>query len=220
MTIEADQLEKLLTSPRLPFYAQQIQEVLKSEEQRRRDFYNQISEGDKAEFINGEIIIHSPVKFCHNNASLNLLVLLRTYVLRHELGLVGHEKIMISLSRNDYEPDVCYFNKTKTSQFTPDQMRFPAPDFVVEVLSESTAANDRGVKFEDYAAHGILEYWIVDPEAETIEQYQLRDDAYELAVKVKSGQIDSLSIPGFSIPVQAVFDEQENSAALQKLLAA
>ncbi|NCF69366.1 MAG: Uma2 family endonuclease, partial [Chloroflexi bacterium] len=131
-----------------------------------------------------------------------------------------HEKIMISLSRNDYEPDVCYFNKTKTSQFTPDQMRFPAPDFVVEVLSESTAANDRGVKFEDYAAHGILEYWIVDPEAETIEQYQLRDDAYELAVKVKSGQIDSLSIPGFSIPVQAIFDEQENSAALQKLLAA
>ncbi|UCC53774.1 MAG: Uma2 family endonuclease, partial [Anaerolineaceae bacterium] len=82
------------------------------------------------------------------------------------------------------------------------------------------AANDRGVKFEDYAAHCILEYWIVDPEAETIEHYQLRDDAYELAVKVKSGQIYSLSIPGFSIPVQAIFDEQENSAALQKLLAA
>jgi len=80
------------------------------------------------------------------------------YVLRHDLGFVGHEKVMISLSRNDYEPDICYFNKEETRQFTPNQMRFPAPDFVVEVLSDRKAANDRGVKFEDYAAHGIVEY--------------------------------------------------------------
>jgi hypothetical protein len=37
-------------------------------------------------------------------------------------------------------------------------------------------------------------------------------------MKVKSGQIDSTIIPGFSIPTRAVFDEQENSAALQQLL--
>jgi Uma2 family endonuclease len=97
-------------------------------------------------------------------------------------------------------------------------MRFTAPDFVVEVLPDSIAANYRGVKFEDYAAHGIAEYWIVDPDDETIEQYQLRADVYELLMKVKSGQIDSTIIPGFSIPTRAVFDEQENSAALQQLL--
>lgn len=136
----------------------------------------------------------------------------------NDLGYVGFEKIMVSLTRNDYESDICYFNKEKASQFKPDQMRFPAPDFVVEVLSNSTVANDRGVKFEDYAAHGIVEYWIVDPDEETIEQYELREDAYELVVKVKAGQIDSLVIPDFTIPVRAVFDEQENRVALQTLL--
>ncbi len=45
------------------------------------------------------------------------------------------------------------------------QSKFPAPDLIVEVLSESTEANDRGIKFEDYAAHGVVEYWIVDPMA-------------------------------------------------------
>ena len=218
MTVEANQFERLLTSPRLPFYARQIQAVLKSEDQKRRDFYNQITEDDKAEFINGETIFHSPVKLRHNNASLNLLMLLRAYVMRHDLGLVGHEKIMISLTRNDYEPDICYFNKSKASQFKPDQMRFPAPDFVVEVLSDSTAVNDRGVKFEDYAAHDIAEYWIIDPGEETIEQYRLKNEAYELVVKVKTGQIDSFVIFGFSIPVRAVFDEQENGRALPQLL--
>jgi len=39
-------------------------------------------------------------------------------------------------------------------------------------------------------------------------------------VKVKSGQIDSITVPGFSIPTHAAFYEQENSAALQQLLAA
>ncbi|GAB2598351.1 Uma2 family endonuclease [Spirosoma areae] len=42
-------------------------------------------------------------------------------------------------------------------------MKLPAPDLVIEVLSKSTARRDRGVKFTDYAANGIAEYWIVNP---------------------------------------------------------
>ena len=89
----------------------------------------------------------------------------------------------------------------------------------MEVLSESTEAIDRGIKFEDYAAHGVAEYWIVDPVAETIEQYLLQEGVYRLAVKVKTGTIASAVVAGFEIPVRAVFDGAEQLAALQAILA-
>jgi Uma2 family endonuclease len=218
MALETQQFQELLHSPRLAQYARQIQAVLNEEANRRQAFYAQISEGDKAEFINGEIILHSPVRLRHNSSFGNLYLLLKTYVMVKGLGYVGHEKIMISLTRNDYEPDICYFNKAKSDLFRPDQMRFPAPDFVAEVLSGSTAANDRGVKWVDYAAHGIAEYWIIDPDAETLEQHRLQGDAYELVIKAKTGKVESFSIPGFIIPIRAIFDETENQAALQMLL--
>lgn len=219
MTLETEYFQNLLHSPRLAQYARQIQAVLQDEANRRQGFYAQISEGDKAEFINGEIVFHSPVRLWHNNASGNLYFLLKVYVMHKGAGFVGHEKIMVSLTRNDYEPDICYFNSQKAALFKPDQMRFPTPDFVVEVLSASTEANDRGVKFEDYAAHGVAEYWLVDPDTETIEQYRLQDEVYTLVIKAKTGLIESFTIPGFTIPVRAIFDEAENRAALQTLLA-
>jgi len=220
MTLQAEQnmVQKLLDSPRLSLYANQIQAVLNNEKAKRHAFYNQIDEGDKAEFINGKIIFHSPVKLRHSQASGILYRLLSTYVMVKDLGWVGHEKIMISLTRNDYEPDICYFNKATYEQFSPDQMRFPSPDFVVEVLSDSTAKHDRGVKFDDYAAHGIEEYWIIDPVSEMVEQYQLQNDSYALIIKAKTGQLSSLSVPGFSIPIRAIFDEAENRTALRKIL--
>jgi Uma2 family endonuclease len=52
-------------------------------------------------------------------------------------------------------------------------MLFPAPDFVVEILSKGTARKDKGIKKEDYALHGVKEYWIIDPIKQTIEQYLL-----------------------------------------------
>ena len=131
---------------------------------------------------------------------------------------MGHEKLLIALTRNDYEPDICFFTQEKAAAFAPDQMKFPAPDLVVEVLSDSTEAIDRGAKFEDYALHGVAEYWLVDPEQESVEQYLLGDEAYELAVKVKSGTIQSTVVSGFEIPVQAIFDAAEQFTALQALL--
>ncbi|HEX3053442.1 MAG TPA: Uma2 family endonuclease [Aggregatilineaceae bacterium] len=188
-------------------------------EEKRQYFYAEISEVKKAEFINGEILIHAPTRLREANAIDNLLCLLDGYVEKHHLGTVGHGKLLITLARNDYEPDICFFGTAKAQHFTPDQTQFPAPDLVVEVLSDSTAAIDRGLKFEDYALHGVAEYWIIDPEQESIEQYVLRGTAYELAVKVKTGTIQSNIVSGFEIPVRAVFDSPEQIAALQAILA-
>lgn len=221
MTLQTEQVlvRQLLDSPRLPHYLQVMEGVLADETRKREDFYRQISEGDKAEFIIGNIILHSPVTLRHNATGKRFLMLLNMYVELHGLGYVGYEKIMISLTRNDYEPDVCFFGSDKADLFTPDQIRFPAPDFVAEVLSESTEDTDRGIKFDDYAAHGVGEYWIIDPTLETIEQYMLHGDHYELIVKAKTGVLESHSIPGFQIPTRAIFGDEENRAALGALLA-
>mgnify|MGYP001554136023 CR=1 FL=1 len=66
-------LEHLLYSPRLAIYSRYIQSVLSDERERREKFYEEIKEDQKAEFINGEIIVHSPVKLEHTIAGKLLL---------------------------------------------------------------------------------------------------------------------------------------------------
>lgn len=212
-------LDEIMSLPSAPVLVEQARHALETERQRREHFYNEISEHEKAEFINGEVVIHSPVKKGHNDVTVNLLKLMDTYVQIHALGYVGVEKIMITLSRNDYEPDICFFAQEKAQHFVAEQSLFPAPDLVVEVLSSKTAAIDRGVKFEDYRAHGVQEYWIVDPIARWVEQYRLdAGQQYELILKSGNGTIRSQAIPDFQIRIEAIFDAGINLAELGRLL--
>ncbi len=211
-------LEPLIQSPSLPLYYQRLGTLLAEEQRRRQQFYETVAEDQKAEFINGEVIVHSPVKLEHEFASNNLNKLLGAYVTLHDLGYAGHEKMLITFTRNDYEPDVCFWRQEKAAQFAAAQMRFPVPDFIAEVLSPSTAAIDRGVKLDDYAAHGVQEYWIVDPARQNIEQYVLETTGYILRQKTNSGLLRSVAVPGFEIPATAVFDRQSHLAALRALL--
>jgi hypothetical protein len=126
--------------------------------------------------------------------------------------------MLISLTRNDYEPDICYFGQAKAAALKPRQMRFPAPDLIVEVISPSTEKIDRTIKFEDYAAHGVDEYWIVDPRKKTIEQYLLATDRYAVAAKSRGGKLKSRAIKGLEIPVRAAFDAGENLRALARII--
>lgn len=205
-------------SPRLALFLEEIQAKLAAEAQARRSFFEETPEDAKAEFINGEIVVTPPAALQHTHSEKLLLKLLDTYVSNKGLGFVGHEKMLICLTRNDYEPDVAFWGKAKSQDFTPTQCRFPAPDFIAEILSNSTEKTDRGVKMDDYAAHGVSEYWLVDPETKTLEQYVLRGDVYQLALKSGSGEIESTAVPGFRIPVAALFDDQTNLAVLKTLL--
>ena len=212
-------LEQIIRSPKAERYAEQLQAILADEKRRRGEFLSHLTEDDKAEFINGQVVCHSPVRFAHVQVTHWVLDLLRAFVRARDLGFVGAEKMLVSLTRNDYEPDICFWKREKAQAFTPDQLRFPAPDLIVEVISESTEAIDRGVKFEDYATHGVGEYWIIDPERQTIEQYTLRGEQYELLYKMSSGTLCSPAVTGFSVPVRALFDEQENRATVEAISA-
>ena len=198
-------VEALHASPDALLIIERIQCAIREEASKRHEYYDLIHEDHKAEFINGEIVFHSPVRKAHWHVSTRLLTRLNVHVEEHNLGIVGSEKVMITLSRNDYEPDICFFRKEVADQFTDEQLRFPAPDFIVEILSESTEDRDRGVKMRDYAAHGIPEYWIVDPMQRTVEQYQINEHTYYLHQKVAEGHLTAFTIAGFSVDINSLF---------------
>lgn len=211
-------IDDLLALPNAPMILNQVSKQLEAEKTRRQNFYNEITDEQKVEFINGERVIHSPVKKAHNDVTSLLHMLVNAYVIKHKLGYVGVEKVMVALSRNDYEPDICFFKQEKAQHFEADQSLFPAPDWVVEVLSKGTEKNDRGIKFLDYQLHEVKEYWLVDPVACFVEQYRWIEGQYELILKSGNGTITSEAITGFRIPVLAMFDEVENLKTLSQLL--
>ncbi|MGB3617279.1 MAG: Uma2 family endonuclease, partial [Catalinimonas sp.] len=204
-TMTHDLLRPLLDSPRLPDLLRELRDAWEAEQHRRHAFWEGIDETTKAEFINGEALYHSPVSGRHWRASSNLLSYLLPYVRDGRLGRVGVEKVMIRCTRNDYEPNVCFWRAEVAEEFTDGQTVFPPPDFVVEILSKSTAARDRGIKLEDYAAHGVREYWIVDPALGTVEQYLARAGTFELNRKLREGELPAEAVPGFLVRVETLF---------------
>lgn len=212
-------IEPLIRSPRLPRLVDELRSYTEQEAARRQRFYDEMTEDRKMEFINGEVVVQSPAKARHIVVNQRLLQLLNAYVALHGCGRVLSEKALVCLTRNDYEPDIAFFGPEKAASITPDQMKFPAPDFIVEVLSPTTESIDRGVKIEDYAAHGVAEYWIVDPDAEVIEQYVLDETgSYRLATRQGDGALRSTVITAFTVSVRSVFDDAENLRALRTIL--
>lgn len=210
--------DQFFDMPNLPLLIEQAQIRLEAEKVVRQHFYETIDENTKMEFINGEIIFQSPVKKMHNDATGSIYMLLKVYVLQYDLGWVGVEKVLVSLTRNDYEPDVCFWKKGRAQHFTEDQIQFPAPDLAIEVLSPKTAKTDRTTKYVDYEAHGVHEYWIVDPKKKKVEQFILINGQYYPRFKGADGGLKSEAVGGFIIDVEAFFEPAMINEALVKLL--
>ena len=80
-------------------------------------------------------------------------------------------------------------------------------DLALEIVSEDKPERDLVDKRGDYAEAKVPEYWIVNPQNETITVLQLRGDAYEEAGCYRRGELaHSVLRPEFSIAVGAVFD--------------
>ncbi|MFZ2281955.1 MAG: Uma2 family endonuclease [Prosthecobacter sp.] len=211
-------LQSLLDSPALPELVEEGQKALAREQKLREKFYADITPEHKWEFIQGEVIMHSPALNRHLLATKQLYDVMNAYVRVKKLGVVHIEKAMCSFPRNDYEPDISFFGLTKARLTGPDMLRFPIPDLIIEVLSPSTEERDRGIKFQDYAMHGVAEYWIIDPVADSVELYRLAGDVYPPTERQTEGLLSSDAIAGFEIPVRAIFDEGENLRVQRQIL--
>lgn len=132
----------------------------------------------RTELIDGKIVMMSPrPRVDHTRVSSNIYRLFAN-ALRGKTCEFFADGVELHLDeKNHFVPDgmiVCDPSKIK-----PDRV-VGAPSLVVEVLSPSTAARDRGKKLRAYAAAGVGEYWIVDVMGRHVEVYRLHDGAYDI----------------------------------------
>lgn len=118
------------------------------------------------EWANGEAIIHMPPLFRHQDVVTFLAGLLRGFATFFDLGVVIVAPFEVKLWEDGpaREPDVLFISRAQQNQLS--EQRFAGgPDLVVEVISPSSATEDRGRKFADYQQAGVREYWLIDPRA-------------------------------------------------------
>ena len=99
---------QLMQSPALKLIIDETVKRLKAESKLRNKFYDELIPNIKAEFINGKVIMHLPVKLRHSQVSHNLFRSFSTHVIKNKLGSVHHEKLLLKLTRNNYEPNLHY----------------------------------------------------------------------------------------------------------------
>lgn len=130
------------------------------------------------EMIDGEIVMMSPRPLInHNRISGNIYTIFRNYLDGKTCEAFGDGVDLYLSDKERYVPDgmiVCNKDIIKRNGI------YGAPDLVVEILSPSTARNDRGHKKDVYETAGVCEYWIVEPEIKSVEVYLLKDGKYVL----------------------------------------
>jgi Uma2 family endonuclease len=80
-----------------------------------------------------------------------------------------------------------------------------APDLIVEIVSPSTARHDRVVKFRKYLEAGVREYWVVNPEEQTVQAHILDDGRYITKTYDETDDLPVTVLPGCVIALSLVF---------------
>ena len=136
---------------------------------------------DAYEIIGGEKFMAPAPSLDYIDIVWRIHFLFVNYFLTHKNGYVYPDSADVYFSdENLFKPDLSVVLKPNEEILANRKAIHGAPDMVVEVLSYSTRKNDLTVKKDIYEAHGVREYWIVDPWAKSISVYLLRDGKYFL----------------------------------------
>lgn len=160
------------------------------------DLERQPEDGRRYEIYDGEVFVVPTPLPLHQRAVGRLLRILDDYVARQG-GEVLVSPIDIVFSEYDViQPDLVYFSVGR-HHLVPDKLPIrSSPDLVVEVLSPSTSDTDRGRKLQTFARFGVPEYWIVDPQAPTLEVLALAGAQYQLRSRMRAGErVTSATLP-------------------------
>ena len=168
------------------------------------DYVNFPADGHRHEIISGEEFMTPSPEVPHQRSSRKLERILDEHVVRHKLGEVFDAPIDVVLGREDIVvPDIIFISTARASIIERKNIQ-GAPDLVVEILSPSTAAYDRGAKRALYERAGVREYWIVDPASETLE---IQEMGSPRRVRIyKTGQsFESALFPGLTVRPADIF---------------
>ena len=152
-------------------------------------------ENERIEIINGEAVMMSPPTRIHQEILMELSRQLANF-LEGKKCKVYPAPFAVRLFEKDgdtpedvdtmVEPDisvVCDHDKLDKHGCKG------APDLVVEVLSPSTRRHDRLIKLDLYQRAGVKEYWIVDPDSQSVQVF-LQDDNSSLRLHEDYGRED------------------------------
>lgn len=133
--------------------------------------------GDRHEVIDGALVVTPAPALRHQRIATDLVTLLNSFVRSHDLGEVFAGPVDVLFAEGDYlQPDIIFVGKERSHLLSDRGVEGP-PDLVVEIASPSTADRDRGIKLERYRLFGVAEYWVVDPDARTVEVWKLAEGA-------------------------------------------
>lgn len=162
--------------------------------------------GPRYQLIEGELVMSPSPNLRHQTVVARIFVALFNFVEPRRLGIVRASPLDVILSQEDVlHPDIVYVSNERRMILMTEGLR-GGPDLCVEVLSDRTQAIDRGMKRILYARHGVTEYWIVDPETNTVEVYRLQENPSVSARTLTSSDILATPLlPDFSLTLDGVF---------------
>lgn len=181
------------------------------------EFLAWADEDTLAEWVDGEVVMTSPAGYKHQDIADFLVSVLRLFVEARQLGAVLSAPFQMRLERTGREPDLLFVASTHLDRLRETYLDGPA-DLVVEIVSPESVGRDRGEKFYEYEQAGIPEYWLIDPQREEAEFYQL--DArgrYRLIWPDAEGIYRSKILDGFWLRVDWLWQPPRVLEALREL---
>ena len=167
------------------------------------EFVDWCSDKTHAEWVDGEVIVMSPVSDLYGDLNTWLTSLVRLFIEQKDLGVVrGPEaQIRFASQRRRREPDLLFVARNRLDILRPNHVE-GAPDLVVEIVSPESMARDWREKYLEYEAGGVREYWVIDPMADRVETYTLGEDGRYRRLPEADGKVGSVVLAGFYIRPQ------------------
>lgn len=161
-----------------------------------KEFDAWVHEKTRAEWVDGEVIIMSPVNFEHDQLQSWLLRLISQFVEDQNLGTVCSSEFYMRLPMPSSKrlPDVSFIATSNPGKFENAAFR-GSPDLLIEVVSPDSTYRDYREKMTSYQASGVKEYWLIDPLSKRAELYELIKGKYRV-LSEKSGMIHSKVLKG------------------------
>jgi Uma2 family endonuclease len=155
-------------------------------------------DGMRHELIDGEHYVTPSPRSVHQLIAGNLYYLLRDHLKSHPLGVVMIAPYDIVFSRFDVVvPDLVYFTRQRFEEVVNEKNAQGPPNLVVEVLSPRTRRRDELIKRRLYERVGVEDYWVVDPEIDTVRVYRATSGTYGRATEFALDRGDALTSPLF-----------------------
>ena len=157
------------------------------------------------ELWDGEVIMSPAPSFFHQEVAFRFHRALYDWVTPRQLGKVaGAPMDMVLSPHRATQPDVIFIARERLD-IIQRVVRGPA-DLVAEVVSPGGRNRDRIEKRDLYEQHGVKEYWILDPEAGTVDVLALVRGSYELVMRCGPDEsASSRLLPGFEVAVSPLF---------------